>query len=381
MKNVFFIALLLGIASCSRQNLNYQSSHPEGATQDNTPAPDQSASTSTAQQPDYVSGNGNYNDQINYNAPSYQTFYDELSPYGFWVNNPTYGYVWTPNVGPDFSPYYSNGQWVYSTYGWTWSSNYSWGWAPFHYGRWLQDPMYGWEWVPGYQWAPAWVTWGQTPGYYGWAPIGAGIFPYQGYSPAAQTWCYVPAQNMGQANVSSYGIRSYTAGAPGYENVTLISNQGTYNQAKYNTGPKPNEIETVTGHTITPLEINTTAKPTPNSGTTPGQLSLYRPSIDPATAKAAAPVKVTPVENLKPVNNNKGANVHKANGPVVTPVQQQKPVVPAKPEVPATPQTPVRNEQPQPKPVQQNRPQPRPQPKPQAKPQPKPAAPPQKKNQ
>jgi hypothetical protein len=27
---------------------------------------------------------------------SYQTFYDELSPYGKWVDYPGYGYVWSP---------------------------------------------------------------------------------------------------------------------------------------------------------------------------------------------------------------------------------------------------------------------------------------------
>ncbi|MFV0606337.1 MAG: hypothetical protein ACK5NK_10905, partial [Niabella sp.] len=30
---------------------------------------------------------------------SFQTFYDELSPYGEWVDYPDYGYSWRPNVG------------------------------------------------------------------------------------------------------------------------------------------------------------------------------------------------------------------------------------------------------------------------------------------
>ncbi|HEV3324551.1 MAG TPA: DUF6600 domain-containing protein, partial [Puia sp.] len=45
---------------------------------------------------------------------SYQSFYDALSPYGQWINNPQYGYVWMPNVGPDFKPYSTNGNWVYT---------------------------------------------------------------------------------------------------------------------------------------------------------------------------------------------------------------------------------------------------------------------------
>jgi hypothetical protein len=40
---------------------------------------------------------------------TYQTFYDELSPYGKWIDYPGYGYVWSP-AEPDFRPYYTNGE-------------------------------------------------------------------------------------------------------------------------------------------------------------------------------------------------------------------------------------------------------------------------------
>jgi len=69
---------------------------------------------------------------------SLQVFYDELQPYGTWIDHGRYGYVWMPNEGSDFVPYGSNGYWVQTGYGNTWVSNYSWGWAPFHYGRWLR---------------------------------------------------------------------------------------------------------------------------------------------------------------------------------------------------------------------------------------------------
>ena len=110
--------------------------------------------------------------QQGYNDPQQtnQVFYDELSPYGQWIDYPDYGYVWQPNVDQDFRPYDTNGYWVYTDYGWTWASNFSWGWAPFHYGNWFYDDGYGWLWKPGQQWAPAWVTWGQSGDYYGWAP-------------------------------------------------------------------------------------------------------------------------------------------------------------------------------------------------------------------
>src|SRR5580693_9341748 len=73
---------------------------------------------------------------------SYQSFYDELSPYGNWIDYPGYGYVWMPNVGPEFKPYSSNGHWVFTDAGWTWASDYDWGWATFHYGRWFYDNAY-----------------------------------------------------------------------------------------------------------------------------------------------------------------------------------------------------------------------------------------------
>src|SRR5450432_4059783 len=86
------------------------------------------------------------------------SFRPALSPYGQWVEAPGYGMVWRPNpaeVGGDFTPYATNGHWVYTDAGWTWVSNYDWGWAPFHYGNWVYAGD-GWAWVPGRVWAPAW---------------------------------------------------------------------------------------------------------------------------------------------------------------------------------------------------------------------------------
>jgi len=74
---------------------------------------------------------------------SIQTFYSELSPYGQWVDDPQYGYIWVPDAGPGFRPYYSRGHWVMTRYGAMWVSGYSWGWAPFHYGRWVYTSYYG----------------------------------------------------------------------------------------------------------------------------------------------------------------------------------------------------------------------------------------------
>jgi hypothetical protein len=50
---------------------------------------------------------------------SFQVFYDDLSPYGSWVDYPNYGYVWVPDVAPGFTPYATNGYWVLTDDGWT----------------------------------------------------------------------------------------------------------------------------------------------------------------------------------------------------------------------------------------------------------------------
>ena len=40
---------------------------------------------------------------------SFQIFYDQLSPYGQWVDYPNYGYVWIPDAGSGFVPYSTGG--------------------------------------------------------------------------------------------------------------------------------------------------------------------------------------------------------------------------------------------------------------------------------
>jgi FecR protein len=86
---------------------------------------------------------------------------EDLDQNGQWVNDPNYGAVWQPTVGPDWAPY-QNGRWVWEDYyGWTWVSADPWGWAPYHYGRWFWG-VGGWAWYPGPvfahpYWAPAYV--------------------------------------------------------------------------------------------------------------------------------------------------------------------------------------------------------------------------------
>ncbi|TCN70493.1 DUF6600 domain-containing protein [Acetobacteroides hydrogenigenes] len=106
-----------------------------------------------------------------YESISQSQFYDDLAPYGRWVQLNHYGLVWQPWDLPYGWRPYSDGYWVYTDYGWTFESDVPYGWAVYHYGRWAFDSRFGWVWVPGYEWGPAWVAWRYGDGYVGWAPL------------------------------------------------------------------------------------------------------------------------------------------------------------------------------------------------------------------
>jgi hypothetical protein len=245
--------------------------------------------------------------RVNYASSSYQTFYDELSPYGSWINYPGYGYVWAPAQGPEFTPYATGGHWVYTQYGWTWASDYSWGWAPFHYGRWTMDPSYGWLWIPGNTWAPAWVTWGHCNGYYGWAPIGPNVYSYEGYRPPVHYWNFVPENHITEYNVNNYVVNhevNNTIVNHNTTNITIINNNNTYNNITYCAGPTAGNVETVTGHKIQTVTVSETPKPLPgNKAISNNNLAIYRPAISQTTAQKAAPARIVAVENVKTVNS------------------------------------------------------------------------------
>src|SRR5579862_6984035 len=87
--------------------------------------------------------------------PGVETFYDALSPYGTWYDDPSFGWVFAPQDA-SYVPY-SNGHWKYTDYGFTWVSAEPFGWATSHYGRWVWANR--WVWAPDTTWGPAWVQW------------------------------------------------------------------------------------------------------------------------------------------------------------------------------------------------------------------------------
>jgi hypothetical protein len=214
---------------------------------------------------------------------NFQVFYDDLSPYGNWVDDSNYGYVWMPNVPSGFTPYGTNGYWVFTDEGWTWVSNYSWGWAPFHYGRWFYDLNYGWLWAPDNEWGPGWVTWRRSNEYYGWAPISPGIsidLAYSNeYNIPNNRWTFVRNRDFGRTNIHNYYINNSN-------NVTIINNTTVINNRRidrsrnvtYNAGPERAEVEKRAGKIFTPVAITESNKPGQHLKN--NQLQIYKPRVE-----------------------------------------------------------------------------------------------------
>jgi|CXWL01.1.fsa_nt_gi hypothetical protein len=214
---------------------------------------------------------------------SYQTFYDELSPHGRWIDYPGQGYVWVPDAGPDFRPYSTNGHWVWSdNYEWMWVSDYDWGWAPFHYGRWDNDPYYGWYWVPGYEWSAAWVAWRDGGDYYGWAPIRPGInisinFNIGGYSPPNDFWCFAPRRHINSPRIYDYCVdRRQNVTIINYTTI-IVNNYRYNNNYGFGSGPRRYDAERYCGR-INPVRFRETYRPG-RSEFRNNEVSIYRPNI------------------------------------------------------------------------------------------------------
>jgi hypothetical protein len=188
---------------------------------------------------------------------SLQSFYDELSPYGTWIQDPQYGYVWRPDVEQsDFRPYYTNGRWAMTEYGNTWVSNYDWGWAPFHYGRWVYNRYSQWVWIPDTTWGPAWVSWRTGGGYYGWAPMGPGMNVNINFSIPDLWWVFVPQRNIYYDSFPRYySRRNVTI----IHNTTIINNTYVNNRRSYYTGPRADDIRRATRQDVRVYNVNNTS--------------------------------------------------------------------------------------------------------------------------
>ncbi|TLY31688.1 MAG: hypothetical protein E6K56_04405 [Ignavibacteria bacterium] len=142
---------------------------------------------------------------------SFGVFYENLSPYGEWIDF-NFGYAWRPaRVSHGWRPYLY-GRWVWSDYGWYWVSDEPFGWAAYHYGRWYYDDYYGWIWIPDDTWGPAWVEWRYDDDYIGWAPlcpyasfdVRFGVRFTQNWVAPYNYWNFIPCRYIGAERVVDY---------------------------------------------------------------------------------------------------------------------------------------------------------------------------------
>jgi hypothetical protein len=197
-------------------------------------------------------------------------FYDELAPYGRWVDC-RYGQCWVPErVASGWQPY-TNGEWVYTEYGWTWMSDDPWGGNPYHYGTWSYMDQYGWSWVPGTVWAPAWVTWSYGNNYVGWAPLPPNVaFERSGYSGRAVVvnstqYVFVPMNRFVGTNVTSVRV-SAQQNAAIFRKTTPVTRFAVSGGIVRNTAIPVATIQHAAGKTIETRNISV-ARTTPHSMT------------------------------------------------------------------------------------------------------------------
>lgn len=236
---------------------------------------------------------------------SFQVFYDELMPYGDWVKDANYGYIWLPAVRADFHPYGTNGHWVMTEYGNTWVSNYDWGWAPFHYGRWYFDDYYqSWAWIPGYDWGPAWVNWRTGGGYYGWAPLGPGVSINVRVNIPSFHWVFLPNHRI-------YHQHAYRYYAPRktkikiYNRTTIINNTVVYNNNQYAAGPSRREVSRVTRRNVPVYSVRGSNKPG-RAAVSRNSLNIYQPNMTASRNRSvdARPSRVATPEQVRTARSN-----------------------------------------------------------------------------
>ncbi len=267
-------------------------------------------------------------------------FYDELAPYGRWVDC-SYGQCWVPaQVAMDWQPY-SNGQWIYTEYGWTWVSNDPWGGSPYHYGTWASIPGYGWCWVPGTVWAPAWVTWSYSSSYVGWAPLPPTMaFGASGYVGApivvSQTqYVFVPTNRFVGRNVASVRMPAQQS-AQIFQQTRPATGFTVSGGIVRNMALPMETIERASGGKIETRGIQTagTAPRAVSAGT--ARLAVVAPAREVRAAAAARPQAIVPSTRSSQSDKHSGAPAdHKPEsagapkGPAAPPMESHRQVAEA----------------------------------------------------
>jgi hypothetical protein len=266
-------------------------------------------------------------------------FYDELAPYGRWVDC-SYGQCWVPaRVAADWQPY-SNGQWIYTQYGWTWASNDPWGGNPYHYGTWASIEGYGWSWVPGTVWAPAWVTWSYSNNYVGWAPLPPTVvFGASGYSGRPivvreTQYVFVPTNRFVGGNVTAVRVPAQQSAAI-FRQTQPVTGFAVSGGIVRNTALPMATIERASGRTIETQSVQS-ARTAPRAiAAGPAKWSVVAPAREVKAAVAARPQaapgsseasREAKLANAPADHGNENANApRKQKAPDASPLEAHRP--------------------------------------------------------
>lgn len=226
-----------------------------------------------------------------YSSGDVGPYYDDLAPYGTWVQVDAYGWAWCPLDVPFGWRPYTAGYWADTDWGWMWMSDDPWGNTPYRYGRWAFDSYYGWVWVPGDVWAPSWVAWRYGNGWVGWAPLP----PDVGWSASVGlTWgAGGPEQNIDRFAWSFVATQDFPTTRtrlnvePASRNVTLlratadVTQYENVNSVPVNRGLRREDIERSVGRSVPEYHVVESSRPQRGHSTEiRGQtIQVYRPQL------------------------------------------------------------------------------------------------------
>ena len=232
--------------------------------------------------------------------PDVSYFYNDLSPYGTWVQLDGVGWCWQPRVvvvNHVWRPYCDAGHWVFTDAGWFWQSDYSWGWAPFHYGRWYLDGHCGWVWTPDRVWGPAWVTWRYQGDDCGWAPLpphadfdarlgwrfnGVHVALDFDFGLRPDHFTFIAMRDFNDHDFAHHSL-ARTQVTQIYNHTTIINNYVVKNNTVINQGIQVQRVSAATHTQFNKVAIRDTAAWSPASPTSrvagKTELAVYRPQL------------------------------------------------------------------------------------------------------
>ncbi|HWX21012.1 MAG TPA: DUF6600 domain-containing protein [Candidatus Binatia bacterium] len=239
--------------------------------------------------------------------PEVGSFYNDLAPYGAWIQLEGIGWCWQPSVvviNRSWRPYCDSGHWVWTDAGWFWQSDYSWGWAPFHYGRWQLHDRCGWVWLPDRVWGPAWVTWRVAGDNCGWAPLppraeldvrlgwrfnGIGVGLNFDFGLRPEHFTFVALHDFNDRDLGHRRLPPVEVTRV-YRQTTIVNNYVVNNTTIVNQGVRVERVAAATHSEIRKVAIRDVPAGSPAAmparGADRNGLAVYRPQLRAASAPA-----------------------------------------------------------------------------------------------